>query len=355
MTDAIKKLILAASTPGLPSLRLRAPIGAGDYRPMADVYAAAAAEDGLEEIVTEGDIANFLENPIDSDPALDALIAEVDGQVVGYAWISHKVEAPLPGGSPGAEVHQHRGYVHPAWRRRGIASAMLERFVQRAAARRIVDDPAAARVLQSFALDSEAGAHALLEHNGYQPIRYAFIMRRDLAQPIPDLPLPEGIEIRPALPEHRRRIWEAEREAFQDHWGYAPWPESAYQRFLHFPHYDLSLWRVAWDGEEVAGSVLSFINEEENRLHGRRLGWTEDISVRRPWRRRGLARALIARSLEAVRARGMTEAALGVDSENQTGALRVYQSLGFVVAKRWTIFRRPLAAADLSPLRSGAE
>jgi hypothetical protein len=51
----------------------------------------------------------------------------------------------------------------------------------------------------------------------------------------------------------------------------------------------------------------------------------------------------------------MTEAALGVDSENQTGALRVYQSLCFVVAKHWTIFRRPLAAADLSPLRSGAE
>jgi ribosomal protein S18 acetylase RimI-like enzyme len=167
-------------------------------------------------------------------------------------------------------------------------------------------------------------------------------MIRDLAMPIPSLPLPDGIEVRPALPEHRRLIWEAEREAFQDHWGYSPWPEEAYRRFIAFPHYDASLWRVAWEGDQVVGSVLNFINEPENELYGRRRGYTEDISVRRPWRRRGLARALIAQSLEALKERGMAEAALGVDAENRTGALRVYESLGFVVAKQWTVYRRAL-------------
>jgi mycothiol synthase len=312
---------------------------------MAEVYGAAAAADGLEEIVTEADMANFIENPIDSDPAHDTLIAEVDGRVVGYAWISHKVEAGGDDGRPATEIHQHRGYVLPEWRRRGLGTAMFGRLSRRAEARRVSIDPTTARVLQSFALDSETGAHALLQRFGYQPIRYAFLMRRDLSQPIPPLPFPDGIEVRPALPEQRRQIWEAEREAFQDHWGYAPWPEGAFQRFLNFPHYDLSLWRVAWDGDQVAGSVLSYINEEENRQQGRRLGYAEDISVRRPWRRRGLASALIASSLEALKARGMTEAALGVDAENRTGALQVYESLGFVVSNQWTVYRRPLPAA----------
>jgi mycothiol synthase len=306
---------------------------------MADVFAACAAADGLEEIVTEADIANFIENPIDSDPAHDVLIAEVEGRIVGYAWISHKVL------EDGLELHQHRGYVHPDWRRRGIGTATLGRFWRRAEACRLTDGSSAPRVLQSFALETEAGAHALAQRFGYEPIRYAFFMRRDLTQPIPTLPLPEGLEVRPALPEHRRQIWEAEREAFQDHWGYAPWPEGAYQRFVNFPHYDLSLWRVAWDGDQVAGSVLSYINEEENRIHGRLVGWAEDISVRRPWRRRGLARALIAQSLKALKARGMTEATLGVDAENRTGALRLYESLGFVVTRTWTLYRRPLPSA----------
>jgi ribosomal protein S18 acetylase RimI-like enzyme len=335
-----------SAAPRIPGLRLRAPGGPGDYGPMAEVFAAAAAADGLDEIVTAPDIANFIENPIDSDPAFDTVIAEVEGRIIGYAWTSHKLEASGENGQPATEIHQHRGYVHPEWRRRGLATAILERFWRRAEARRLSDDPATPRLLQSFLLESETGGHALVRRFGYRPIRYSFIMRRDLSQPIPSVPLPEGLEVRPALPEHRRQIWEAEREAFQDHWGYAPWPEGAYQRFLNFPHYDLSLWRVAWDGDQVAGSVLSYINEEENRLHGRRLGWAEDISVRRPWRRRGLARALISSSLEALKARGMSVASLGVDAENRTGALRLYESLGFVVSSQWTIYRRPLPDAN---------
>ena len=71
-------------------------------------------------------------------------------------------------------------------------------------------------------------------------------------------------------------------------------------------------------------------------------GYTENISVRRPWRRRGLARALIAASFPLLRARGMTEAALGVDTENLSGALRVYESCGFQSVSRETLYRKPL-------------
>jgi mycothiol synthase len=106
---------------------------------------------------------------------------------------------------------------------------------------------------------------------------------------------------------------------------------------------DTSLWRIAWDGDKVAGQVRSYISAEENARFGRLRGYTEHISVRRPWRRRGLARALIAASFPLLRARGMTEAALGVDTENTSGALHVYESCGFRPVSRSATYRKPLA------------
>jgi ribosomal protein S18 acetylase RimI-like enzyme len=102
------------------------------------------------------------------------------------------------------------------------------------------------------------------------------------------------------------------------------------------------LWQVAWDGDQVAGMVLNFINHQENLEYDRKRGYTETICVRRPWRRRGLARALIARSFQMHKELGMTEAALGVDAENPNGALRLYQSMGFQQIKRNTVYRKPL-------------
>jgi hypothetical protein len=97
--------------PPIPGLRFRRPAGPADYAPMAAVHAACAEVDGLDEEVTAADMANFLENPIGSDPARDPLVAEIDGRLVAYLWMSHRRE------TAGDEVHQHRGYVVPAWRR----------------------------------------------------------------------------------------------------------------------------------------------------------------------------------------------------------------------------------------------
>jgi mycothiol synthase len=92
----------------------------------------------------------------------------------------------------------------------------------------------------------------------------------------------------------------------------------------------------------VAGAVMNFVFAEENERLGVRRGWLEHISTRRPWRRRGVAAALIADSLRELRARGLDEAALGVDSENLSGALRLYESLGFRRFKTGIAFRKPL-------------
>jgi ribosomal protein S18 acetylase RimI-like enzyme len=195
---------------------------------------------------------------------------------------------------------------------------------------------------QAAVADSQAGTAALLLGHGYVPARRTYQMVRPNLEVVPDLPLPPGLEVRPARPEHYRAIWEANQEAFRDHWGHVPVTEEDYQRWMGDPTFNPGLWCVAWDGDQVAGMVLNLVNAAENKRYNRGRGYTEDICVRRPWRRQGLARALIARSLIVLRDQGMTEAALGVDAENWSGAMRLYQSMGYRIAQRWSLYRRPL-------------
>ena len=167
-------------------------------------------------------------------------------------------------------------------------------------------------------------------------------MVRPTVDDVPDHRLPKGLEIRPVRDEDMRTIWEADVEAFRDHWGFSEQTEEAYQRFLSFPYNDPTLWKIAWDGEGVAGQVKSFIDTAQNEEYGRKRGWTEAISTSRRWRRRGVAKALIVESIRELAARGMTEVALGVHTENPNGAYALYQSLGYEVVSTWTTYRKPL-------------
>jgi ribosomal protein S18 acetylase RimI-like enzyme len=150
------------------------------------------------------------------------------------------------------------------------------------------------------------------------------------------------------LPADYRKIWDAHQEAFRDHWGYREATEEEYQGWLTSPTFDASLWQVAWApgasgrSDQVAGMVLNFIPHDENAVLGLKRGWTDPISVRRPWRKIGLAKALILRSLKLLKAQGMTEAMLGVDMQNPNGALQLYESCGFKPMRRSTTYRKDL-------------
>jgi ribosomal protein S18 acetylase RimI-like enzyme len=118
--------------------------------------------------------------------------------------------------------------------------------------------------------------------------------------------------------------------------------ENAFDLFFSGKDFRPELWRVAWEGDQVAGVVMNRIQTTYNQQTGERRGLIAGVSVRRPWRGRGLARSLVAQSLEALRDAGMTSAVLGVDAENPTGALGVYEANGFVVERRGQNLRRPL-------------
>jgi Raf kinase inhibitor-like YbhB/YbcL family protein len=116
-------------------------------------------------------------------------------------------------------------------------------------------------------------------------------------------------------------------------------------RWFAQPGLDTSLWRVAWAADEVAGSVMTMVWHDENAELGIRRAWLEHVSVRRPWRRQGLASALIVATLRMLKAGGYDEAMLGVHGENPTGALGLYEKVGFRVHRRWAMWRKPMGPA----------
>ena len=152
--------------------------------------------------------------------------------------------------------------------------------------------------------------------------------------------MPDGFELRPVTPDQHEAIWRANREAFRDHWGGSDESIEVMQRILGDPDTDTSLWLIAWDGDEIAGGVWNEIRATENETLGVRRGWLDSVFTRRPWRRRGLAAALIGRSLALLRERGMTSAMLGVDADNPTGALGLYEAAGFEIHDRFVAVRK---------------
>jgi GNAT superfamily N-acetyltransferase len=237
--------------------------------------------------------------------------------------------------------------VHPAWRRRRVGTAILghnEARLHRLAAGHDSDRP---RAYTAFAPERRPGAMALLTGAGYQPVRWFFDMVRPTLDDVAVPELPAGLEIRPvAGREQVRALFDADVEAFADHWGGFDASDASFESWLTDPDYDPSLFVVAFEGEEIAGAVTNTINRHENEQLGRARGLLDSVFTRRPWRGRGLAGALVARSLLLLRERGMTSAWLGVDADNPTGALGVYERAGFVVDLRSTEYRKPLQEMD---------
>lgn len=329
-------LVELPQAPAIESLRFRRFRGAADYAEIVSIYAGSRQADQSDEATTLEEVTNDYQHLTNCNPNQDVLFAEIDGGVIGYSRVFWEQE------QNGDWIYRHLGLILPGWRRRGIGRAMLHQCEHRL--RQIAaDHPAdAPRLFEVYASDTERERLSLYRSEGYQPARYFVVMTRSLMDEIPDLELPQGLELRPAEERHFRQIWDANVEAFRDHWGFAEPQELDYQRWLGDPKFDPKLWKVAWDGDQVAGMVLNFIDQAENQEFQRKRGYTEEICVRRPWRRRGLARALIAQSMQMLREMGYEEAALGADTENLTGAFRLYTDLGYREVKRWTDFRKPM-------------
>ncbi len=328
--------------PDVPGLIFRGFQGESDYQKMLDLFNASKGPDQIDRTDTVEDIARYYEHLNNSDPYQDMLFAEVEGQSIASGCVEWAID------EESKWLGFHFAFLHPDWRRKGIGTAML-RYLEdhlHQISQELLDEGVITedtpRYFDTFASDTEIGKEALLKKARYKPVRFSYSMVRPLSEPVDVTPMPEGLEIRTVQPGQFRQVWEADQEAFRDHWGYVVGTEKNYQRWLKDPLNDPDLWKVAWEGDQVAGMVLNFLNQKENEEYNRLRGWTENISVRKSWRRRGLASALLTRSLLMFKVMGMDHAALGVDTQNLTGALDLYKGVGFVGEKRHTTYRKKL-------------
>jgi len=342
MTEDEERTVEGA--PEIPSVRFRSYGGEQDLPAFVAVIRDCREEDRTDWLPALEEITRSYQYLVNSDPYKDVLVVELAGRVIGYGRVSWAQEVD------GLRRYAHFANLLPAWRGSGLRRAMLRWNEQRlreidAELRLTPDARCTARTFEAGSSAYETDWARLLEAEGYRPARLGYAMVRSLDEPIPDLAVPAGLELRPAQPEHLRAIWEAMCEAFRDHMGYSEddWSDERFEVYRGDNLDQHALWQVAWHDDQVAGVVHVFIDEDENDALRRRRGYTESICVRLPWRRQGLAKALIARSLRALKEAGMDHAALGVDDDNPNGAVKLYSSMGYRVTREYTTYRKPMA------------
>ncbi len=315
--------------PGISGLRFRQINAPEDYHNINMIFKASSEEDDKDYSETVDDISSYYSHLANCDPEKDILFVEVSGKAIGYSRVWYVVKNDVQG-----RMFQFFAALVPEWRGKGIREAMLSWCESRIGEMMSSMPVDSQNEIILWVMESEREWRSILEANGYETVRYGFKMIRPLSQPIPVCPLPEGIDVRPVTPDQYRKIWDADIEASKDGWLSLKAEDEWYESWVSDRLFQPELWQVAWDGDRVAGAVQNWIDTEENERFNRRWGWTENIHVGREWRGRGIAKALIARSFDVLKGRGMETAALGVDALNPTGALQLYKTMGFVENKR---------------------
>jgi mycothiol synthase len=218
------------------------------------------------------------------------------------------------------------GVVHPRWKGTGLGAQLLDRSEAAARAR------GAARMHQ-FAFGADTAAAALMAAHGYRDVRRFYEMAIEQTAPPPPVELP----VEPVREEDLRAFHAALDEAFQDHWEHHSTPfDEWWERHGANPSLDLSVWFMIRDGDEIAAVTRN----EGNRNGG---GYIGAIGVRRPWRGKGYAKALLLHSFRVFFERGMPRVTLGVDAASPTGATHLYERVGMHVEQENIVFEKQLA------------
>ena len=308
-----------------------------DLAGMARANAASKQRAGIVEQIDLDHMRHTYRHLVNCDARRDVLLPELDGRIVGYVrrWWSDQHD--------GSRAYTSLVIVDPVAWGRGVAGTLLD-WAEGRHHEVAFEDPGVhatdrPRWLETFAYDSDEEMTRAAEAAAYRVVRRGAEMVRDsLAGDLPRFPLPEGFELRPVSRVNARAVWEAAGEAFSDSFGEAVEGEAEYIAWRDDPASDLSLVVAAYAGDQVAGHV---INRLDDRPDGTVQGLLASVATRAPYRRRGLARALVSESLRLLRERGATSAYLGVDLENPRQALTLYESCGFRVKTNELTYRRP--------------
>ena len=321
-------------------IQFRSIRGEADAEAIRAVHVGRQAHDGVDELSTLEGVPSLeyvreaLRGAVAEEQHLVGrwLVAQAGEQVAGYSRLSSWPEAD------GTRVYLSLGWVLPAWRGRGIGSAMLQ--WAEASSRRMAaaEHPGEKAELAANASRTEKEATALLLQAGYRVAYTTLEMGLEAAEPVPPHPLPAGLEIRPVQPEHYLPISASVLSAYRGEFPGGRYSEvedvEIYAASLRAPEEDPALWHVAWAGEQVAGQVLARIARGRAEVF--------EVSVLPPWRRRGLARALLTRAVGQLQAQGIGVIRLHTVAEFPTQAVNLYRKVGFRALKEFPRYRKPM-------------
>jgi len=264
------------------------------------------------------------------------LVEAARGDLVGVVEVWDNRETPVAPWVFGAVHLDHEGL--------GIGSHLVG-WAERRAAEVIPRVPEDAKVVMRVGIyHGHEASVKLLEDRGLEADRYFWRMTIDLRESPEPATWPQGIELRPFDRDRdSEAVYRAEDEAFEDHWGHIPESfEAGYERWshssFHEPEYDPGLWFIAWDGEQIAGLARGRPQAD----HDPDMGWIRTLSVRRHWRRRGLALALLQHSFVVYWQRDTFKVGLGVDGLNPTGATDLYEKAGMKSDLQWDTYSKEL-------------
>jgi mycothiol synthase len=266
---------------------------------------------------------------------LEIRVVEMNGEIVGYMDVERRA-----GGRILVDV-----CVHPdAWES-ATASTLIGAAEAWARAHAREGD-----FLRAWAFEREDYLRRALDERGYRFIRHHLFMLIELRREPPEPKWPDGILVRRFRPADARAVYEADVEAFSDHWDFQPEPFALWrERTVERDDFDPSLWLIAWDGEDVAGYSLNSWHASGDPTYG----WIHVLGVRRPWRRRGLGSALLRASFSEFARRGAMRVGLAVDAENLTGAVALYEHVGMRAVRRYDIYEKLLSSGLASKPRRG--
>lgn len=317
----------ASTPPGLdPALGLR------PRRPVADDAAAITALINAVDLADYGacdmevhEVADDLRRvALETDAWLVDGPEGLDGSGASDGPVAFADLSPRGGGA-GWELYLA---VLPAWRRRGVGTALVRDLESRVRAR-LDEAPAGARVtIHGWIKGDSEPERRWAASLGYTVQRQFLRMRIDMTEPPPPPPWPSGIRPRTfVVGRDERATFEAMEEAFADHWGHMPAVFEDWVRRTESDAFDPGLWLLAVEGDEIVGTSLG--------SGGPQGGWIGGLGTRRAWRGRGVARAILLEQFRLFWERGMRTVQLGVDGASLTGATRLYEKAGMRVVERY--------------------
>jgi mycothiol synthase len=310
------------------------PLRPADAPALFELVRLGRAVDEVTEPFTFEELYHHWFDHPGSDPELDSSGAfDADGNLLGFVWVFARDHALSV-----ARVFI-AGDVRPDHRRQRLGTLLLRRAEARAGVVLATLGPGLSGEIYVDSPAHSTGREALFTGEGYRVARTFATMRRPLAEPPTAAELasePAGFTFQNWTEALDDASLAAHNDAFRDHWGSDPVSRERWRHVVRgAPGFSPESSWLGLDGDTVAGYTLTTLTTDQA---GQRLGWLGTIGVRRAYRRRGLASALIARSLAGFRAAGVVEAGLDVDLENPSGAPRIYGALGFRVTRRSTIY-----------------